>query len=65
MVGQPTDPSRFDEKDLLERLITDPHSPPLWRVNGILPHIKEFYNCFNINETDNLYIKDIDRVNRF
>ena len=40
-----------------QKMITlDPHSPPHLRINGILPHIENFYKIFNINETDGMFI---------
>ena len=41
-----------------QQMITlDPHSPPHLRINGILPHIKRFYEIFNIQESDGMYLE--------
>lgn len=41
-----------------KQMITlDPHSPPHLRINGILPHINRFYELFNIEETDGMYLQ--------
>ena len=32
--------------------IVDPHSLPRYRINGILPHINDFYALFEINENN-------------
>lgn len=41
-----------------QKMITlDPHSPPHLRINGILPHIQRFYEIFNIDENDGMYIE--------
>ena len=40
-----------------QKMITlDPHSPPHLRINGILPHIENFYKVFNISENDGMYL---------
>lgn len=40
------------------RLLTkaDPHSLGKWRVNGALPHIAAWYEAFNIQEGDPMYL---------
>jgi len=42
-------------EDMKQRLLTDPHSPPLFRVNGILKNIPEFYEVYNIESNNELY----------
>jgi len=42
-----------------QKMITlDPHSPPHLRINGILPHINRFYELFNIQENDKMYLEN-------
>ena len=41
-----------------QRLITDPHSPAEYRVNGTLSNMKEFYQAFNISEKGKLHRAD-------
>lgn len=48
---------RDEEKE--KRLITDPHSPHEWRINGALANITEFHKVFDIKEGDKLFRKDI------
>ena len=43
------------KKEILNRLVTDPHSPPEFRVNGVLTNLEEFYQAFNIKEGDKLW----------
>ena len=38
------------DEEVKKRLQTDPHSPAIWRVNGILPNVDEFYDVFDIKE---------------
>jgi len=40
----------YRDEEIKNRLLTDPHSPPIFRVNGIIKNIDEFYNSFNISE---------------
>ena len=39
----------------LQRLATDPHSPNLFRVNGILSNIKEFFETYQLDESAPMY----------
>ena len=41
---------------------TDPHSPAQYRVNGVVRNVPEFYEAFDIAETDALYLAPEDRV---
>lgn len=41
---------------------TDPHSPSQYRVNGVVRNVPEFYEAFDISETDALYLAPEDRV---
>ncbi|OUS15223.1 peptidase M13 [Gammaproteobacteria bacterium 50_400_T64] len=49
--------------ELIERLIkTDPHSPPEYRVNGVVPNIDAFYSAFDVKEGDSMYLSPEQRV---
>jgi putative endopeptidase len=39
----------------MQRIITDPHSPGIHRVNGPLSNIEEFYQAFGVKEGDKMY----------
>jgi putative endopeptidase len=44
------------------RLLTDPHSPSEYRVNGIVANMTEFHEAFGLGATDRLYRAPGDRV---
>ena len=43
--------------------LNDPHSPPMYRVNGPVSNIDAFYGAFNIKPGDKMYIPVGKRVN--
>jgi putative endopeptidase len=43
-------------------LVSDPHSPYCWRVDGTLRNIDEFFPAFNVKPGDKLYLAPKDRV---
>ncbi|MBE9667227.1 M13 family metallopeptidase [Mucilaginibacter boryungensis] len=44
------------------RISVDPHSPEMYRVNGPLSNMPEFYKAFGIKPGDKMYREDKDRV---
>jgi putative endopeptidase len=40
----------------------NPHSPPNWRVNGPLMNMTSFYNAFNVQEGDKMFLPEKDRI---
>lgn len=44
-----------------QRILTDPHSPGCLRVNGILKNISDFYDIFDINNTDEMFLDITNR----
>ena len=50
------------EKVARQLLLTDPHSPPRYRVNGILPNVPAFYEAFSVKEGDKMYLSPNERV---
>lgn len=46
----------------LTRLYTDPHAPAEQRVNLIVSQVDEWYEAFDIKETDAMYVKPEDRI---
>jgi putative endopeptidase len=54
--------SNVREGALRERVLTDPHSPPEWRVNGVVRNVDAWYRAFNIQPSDRLYLPPEQRV---
>ncbi|KAA1259105.1 Neutral endopeptidase [Rubripirellula obstinata] len=52
----------YREPELLKRLITDPHSPSEFRVNGIVRNMDAWYEAFNIKPDAPLYLAPEDRI---
>jgi putative endopeptidase len=55
---------RSKMKDNLVRTLinTDPHSPPMYRVNGPLMNCPAFYAAFNVQPGDKMYLADSSRI---
>ena len=49
-------------KEIEKRLKIDPHSPPNFRVNGVLTNFTEFYKSFNVLNGDKLWKPEKDRI---
>ena len=49
-------------EEIRRRIATDPHSPEEFRANQILKNITEFYEAFDIQEGDPLWIPELERV---
>ena len=47
---------------VLQRLATDPHSPPEFRCNQIVRNIDAFYEAFNLTAEDKLWLEQSKRV---
>ena len=47
---------------VLQRLATDPHSPPEFRCNQIVRNIGAFYEAFDVKPTDKLWLDPAERV---
>jgi endothelin-converting enzyme len=53
---------KIREEKLRERLLTDPHSPGQYRVNGVVSNMPEFYDAFNVKIGDELYRSKEERA---
>jgi endothelin-converting enzyme/putative endopeptidase len=54
--------SNIREAALRERLLTDTHSPPEFRVNGVVRNVDAWYEAFNIQPGDPMYLPPEQRV---
>jgi len=52
----------YRDDELRNRLVTDPHSPSRYRVNGIVQNMPEFYEAFNVKKGDGHYLSEEERV---
>ncbi|MCX7743763.1 MAG: M13 family metallopeptidase [Flavobacteriales bacterium] len=50
--------THYREEAAIQRLYTDPHSPPKYRVIGTLTNMPEFYTAFNVKEGNKMYTPD-------
>jgi putative endopeptidase len=50
------------EQSILQRVNTDPHSPPMYRVNAPLMNFEPFYKAFNVKEGDKMFVAEKDRI---
>ena len=50
-------------EQLVELLIkSDPHSPDVFRINGVVPNVDDFYETYSVQEGDALYRPAEERV---
>ncbi|MES2670031.1 MAG: M13 family metallopeptidase [Pseudomonadota bacterium] len=54
--------SKAREETILNRLKTDSHSPPQYRINGPLRNLNEWYKAFDVKPGDKLYLPPEQRV---
>ena len=53
---------KYRDESLRMQIETDPHSPRMYRVNGVVRNIPEFYEAFDVREGDALYLPPEERV---
>jgi putative endopeptidase len=57
--------TKEEKKKVLQSLITDTHSNPIFRVNNIVIHFEEWYNAFDVAVSNKLYVAPEDRIKVF
>ena len=50
------------EESIRQRINTDPHSPPMYRVLAPLMNFEPFYKAFNVKEGDKMYVAPDKRI---
>jgi putative endopeptidase len=50
------------DAEAIRRLAIDPHSPPEFRCNGVIRNIDAFYDAFDVDQSDGLYLDPQRRV---
>ncbi len=53
---------KYRDEALRHQISTDPHSPRMYRVNGVVRNVPEFYEAFDIAANDELYLPAEERV---
>jgi endothelin-converting enzyme/putative endopeptidase len=53
---------KYREDEARQRLETDPHSPPYFRINGPVRNIDAWYEAFGVTPEDDLYLAPENRV---
>ena len=54
--------TKYRDETLRTQILTDPHSPGMFRAVGPLENMETFYQAFDIQEGDELYKAPEDRV---
>lgn len=54
--------NKYREEALRQQLIRGPHSPPYYRVNGIVRNFDEWYEAFDVGPDDALYLPPEERI---
>ncbi len=53
---------KYRDSELVQRLVTDPHSPSLFRANGPVANFDPFYDAFDVKESDRLFKPKAQRI---
>jgi putative endopeptidase len=53
---------KIREDALRQQLVTNPHSPAVYRVNGTIRNVPAWYQAFGVKEGDKLYVAPDQRV---
>lgn len=54
--------SNYRAEALRSMVFTNPHSPPVFRVNGVVSNMQEFYDAFGVKPGDKLYRPQNERA---
>ena len=53
---------KYRDEELRQRIATDPHSPSEYRANGAVRNVPEWYEAFDVQPGDALYLPPEERV---
>ena len=53
---------KYRRDALIQRLTSDPHSPSEFRVNGVVRNFDEWYEAFNVQPDEKLYLSPEERI---
>ncbi|MEZ6120864.1 MAG: M13-type metalloendopeptidase [Pirellulaceae bacterium] len=53
---------KYRDAELLRRLLTDPHSPSLYRANGPIMNMDAFYDAFGVQPEHRLFKPKEERI---
>jgi putative endopeptidase len=54
--------NKYRDERLRQLIQIDPHSPSMYRANGTVRNVSEFYEAFDVQEGDALYLPPEERV---
>lgn len=54
--------SKYRDEAMINQVKVGPHSPPQFRINGPLRNLDEWYEAFDVQPTDKLYLPPEERV---
>jgi len=54
--------SKYRDEATRQQMLSDPHSPPVYRVNGVVRNLDEWYKAFDVQPDDALYLPPEQRV---
>jgi len=54
--------AKYRDEAMRQRVLTDPHSPSIFRANGTLMNFTPFYDAFDVEEGDALFRPEEERV---
>ncbi|MEZ5944420.1 MAG: M13-type metalloendopeptidase [Planctomycetaceae bacterium] len=54
--------SKYREEAIRKQVLTDPHSPAVFRANGPLRNFGPFYEAFNVKPGDKMYLPPEERI---
>jgi putative endopeptidase len=54
--------NKYRDEALRQLIMTNPHSPSMYRANGAVRNVPEFYEAFEVAEGDALYLPPEERV---